>query len=361
MQPGGTGPRARIMGWRVAGKTGTAHKLENGGYAAEQVPRIVRRLRAGLRAAPGGRGDDRRAVGRRALRRRGRGAGVRAGDAGRAAPARRAARRAARADRAAARAARKRRRAPDGRAVSTRDPNPAAPRRARRDDRAAVVGQPPLRAGRGLLRLSGRGGGRARTYRRRAAPRRGAVLWEESRFRVARRVARAERSRSAASSSKPARWRTSSTASPRVALDVRRHRHQRQDFVQPVDRRGARQERHAPLSSARSAPASPARSTALPNTTPDALEIQALLKKFLRRGERRRWRWRSRRTASSRAASTASPSTARCSPTCRTTTSTTTARWRPTRRRRRSCSTRRASGRRCSTSTTRSARASRGA
>jgi len=24
------------MGWRVAGKTGTAHKLENGGYAADK-------------------------------------------------------------------------------------------------------------------------------------------------------------------------------------------------------------------------------------------------------------------------------------------------------------------------------------
>ena len=33
VQPGGTAPLAQVAGYRVAGKTGTAHKEENGGYA----------------------------------------------------------------------------------------------------------------------------------------------------------------------------------------------------------------------------------------------------------------------------------------------------------------------------------------
>ncbi|MEW5943166.1 MAG: penicillin-binding protein 2 [Pseudomonadota bacterium] len=36
VQPGGTAPRAQVTGYRVAGKTGTAHKQENGGYAADK-------------------------------------------------------------------------------------------------------------------------------------------------------------------------------------------------------------------------------------------------------------------------------------------------------------------------------------
>lgn len=36
VQPGGTAPKAQVMGYRVAGKTGTAHKLGVGGYQENQ-------------------------------------------------------------------------------------------------------------------------------------------------------------------------------------------------------------------------------------------------------------------------------------------------------------------------------------
>jgi cell division protein FtsI (penicillin-binding protein 3) len=38
---GGTAPRARIPGYRVAGKTGTAHKLENGRYVNKYVSSFI--------------------------------------------------------------------------------------------------------------------------------------------------------------------------------------------------------------------------------------------------------------------------------------------------------------------------------
>lgn len=41
VQPGGTAPKAQVAGYRVAGKTGTAHKLEGGSYANKYVSSFV--------------------------------------------------------------------------------------------------------------------------------------------------------------------------------------------------------------------------------------------------------------------------------------------------------------------------------
>ena len=41
MRPGGTAPLAQITGYRVAGKTGTAHKLEGGHYVDKYVASFV--------------------------------------------------------------------------------------------------------------------------------------------------------------------------------------------------------------------------------------------------------------------------------------------------------------------------------
>ncbi len=41
VQPGGTAPQAHIPGYRVAGKTGTAHKIEGGAYANKYVASFV--------------------------------------------------------------------------------------------------------------------------------------------------------------------------------------------------------------------------------------------------------------------------------------------------------------------------------
>lgn len=41
VQPGGTAPKAQIPGYRVAGKTGTAHKLDSGTYVAKYVASFI--------------------------------------------------------------------------------------------------------------------------------------------------------------------------------------------------------------------------------------------------------------------------------------------------------------------------------
>ena len=142
------------------------------------------------------------------------------------------------------------------------------------------VRQPALRARRRVPRLSGREGRRARAYRRRARARRRRRSLGSERVFMERRMARAEPAdRRAEAAGRRAGARVLRPA-VRSALGLRRHRHQRQDFLQPVDRGGARPARHqGRRASAPSAAAFRVRSTPLPNTTPDALELHATLKK----------------------------------------------------------------------------------
>jgi cell division protein FtsI (penicillin-binding protein 3) len=59
VQPGGTAPKAQIPGYRVAGKTGTAHKLESGAYANKYVASFVGFAPAVRSAMADRRRDDR--------------------------------------------------------------------------------------------------------------------------------------------------------------------------------------------------------------------------------------------------------------------------------------------------------------
>ena len=104
-----------------------------------------------------------------------------------------------------------------------------------------------------------------------------AVLWEQAGFAWRERMARAERAASRDSSSTPASWRRSSTASPSESLwmcgvtGTNGKTSCSQWIAAALNRKQAalRRHRHARLRYPRRA------SSRLPNTTPDALEVQA--------------------------------------------------------------------------------------
>ena len=149
----------------------------------------------------------------------------------------------------------------------------------------------------------------ARTSATRSRRGAAAVVWEARGLRLARPVARAERRRS-----RELKQRAGALAArvlrPSVgsALDVRRDRHQRQDLVQPVDRRarssahGAqrRRDRHARQRLSR------ARCAAAATRRPTRSSCRRCSRDFARDGRAARWRWKCRRTGWCRAASTAS-------------------------------------------------------
>ena len=282
--PGGTAPKAQVPGYRVGGKTGTAYKLEGHGYE-QQVRRVVRRHRADVESAHRRRGDDRRAVERRVLRRRASPAPVfstvdrrRAADAGRAdrcAGRQRGAARRKRGRRTIAEDNRDARRRPRCSQTSPCRRSPSAARAARRasaaDHRRQPRGaspatrSPPTRAtqrdGRAFI---------GDAIARGAA----AVLWETQGF-AWNAAGRCRSSPVEDLQAAPGVDRRLHLRQPVAdAVGGRRHRHQRQDVVRAVDRAGARRAAAAVRrSSARWATASSARSTAPRTTTPDAAAL----------------------------------------------------------------------------------------
>ena len=170
-----------------------------------------------------------------------------------------------------------------------------------RDDRAAGLGQPPLRPGRRIRRLSRRGRRRPKVHRRGDFPRRSGSGVGMRRLRLGSGLAGAERARETASGCAPGELAHQFYGRPSEAVGLRRHRHQRQDHLLAVDRGRARSarrqdrcDRHAGRRLRRQS------SNALANTTPDAIEVHRLLAS-MRAQARPAWRWRCPRTALRRA------------------------------------------------------------
>ena len=77
LAPGGTASEVSVPGYTLAGKTGTAQVAEDGGYSETKFVASFMGFAPAANPRPAGGGDRRPALGRRVLRRRGRGAGVR--------------------------------------------------------------------------------------------------------------------------------------------------------------------------------------------------------------------------------------------------------------------------------------------
>ena len=138
-----------------------------------------------------------------------------------------------------------------------------ATRRAGRDDRSPLLGQPPLRAGVAFLAYPGEARTAARTSATPSgAARRGGPLEKKDSAGAPNGACPISRSRAEAAGER-ARARVL-RPSLGIALGLRRYRHQWQDFVQPVDRRAARQAAVI----GRSAPAFRARSRRRPTRRP---------------------------------------------------------------------------------------------